>query len=24
VLTAIAYVMLLAFAATYWRWLGYT
>jgi anion transporter len=24
VLTVIAYVMLLAFAATYWRWLGYT
>jgi anion transporter len=24
VLTAIAYVMLLVFAATYWRWLGYT
>jgi sodium-dependent dicarboxylate transporter 2/3/5 len=24
VLTAIAYAMLLAFAATYWRWLGYT
>jgi solute carrier family 13 (sodium-dependent dicarboxylate transporter), member 2/3/5 len=24
VLTVIAYVMLLVFAATYWRWLGYT
>jgi solute carrier family 13 (sodium-dependent dicarboxylate transporter), member 2/3/5 len=24
VLTAIAYVLLLVFAATYWRWLGYT
>ncbi len=24
VLTAIAYAMLLVFAATYWRWLGYT
>jgi di/tricarboxylate transporter len=22
-LTVIAYVMLLVFAATYWRWLGY-
>ena len=24
VLTVAAYVMLLVFAATYWRWLGYT